>query len=99
MGDTCCLPFSMGAVKNTIEDHVPGAYVTSLMIGSNEGEDQLNGENRGWHEKMPLALQMPRVRFFGGIAAGHWVYSPIAECWHQGRRFFPSHPQAARHGV
>ena len=44
MGDTCCLPFSMGAIEAMIVDAVPGAYVTSLMIGKNEADDEKNGE-------------------------------------------------------
>ena len=35
MGDSCCNPLSMGAVKRIIEDEVPGIYVHSLMIGGN----------------------------------------------------------------
>lgn len=30
MGDTCCLPTSMGWVKKTIEERVPGVYVRYL---------------------------------------------------------------------
>lgn len=44
MGDTCCLPFSMGAIEAMIVDAVPGAYVTSLMVGKNEADDQWNGK-------------------------------------------------------
>ena len=33
MGDSCCNPWSMGAVKRMIQDEVPGIYVHSLMIG------------------------------------------------------------------
>mmetsp|Transcript_12920 Transcript_12920/g.25741 ORF Transcript_12920/g.25741 Transcript_12920/m.25741 type:complete len:311 (-) Transcript_12920:46-978(-) len=43
MGDTCCLPFSMGSIKRTLEAHVEGVYVRSLMIGENEQTDQANG--------------------------------------------------------
>jgi hypothetical protein len=32
MGDTCCLPFSMGAVKKEIEKSLPGVYVVSIMV-------------------------------------------------------------------
>ncbi|KAH8398047.1 hypothetical protein KR222_011638, partial [Zaprionus bogoriensis] len=35
MGDTCCLPFSLGAIKKLIEQHTNGTYVRSLRIGSN----------------------------------------------------------------
>uniref|UniRef100_A0A7S0NFJ3 Palmitoyl-protein thioesterase 1 n=1 Tax=Hanusia phi TaxID=3032 RepID=A0A7S0NFJ3_9CRYP len=43
MGDTCCLPVSMGRVKSLIQKQLPGAYVLSLMIGDNEAKDQYNG--------------------------------------------------------
>lgn len=35
MGDTCCLPFSLGSIKKLIEEHTNGSYVRSLEIGSN----------------------------------------------------------------
>lgn len=34
-GDTCCFPFSMGHVKNFIEEKHNGTYVYSVMIGNN----------------------------------------------------------------
>jgi hypothetical protein len=34
MGDTCCYPFSMGAVKKEIEKSLPGIYVASVCVGS-----------------------------------------------------------------
>ncbi|EGD79194.1 palmitoyl-protein thioesterase 1 [Salpingoeca rosetta] len=43
MGDTCCLPFSMGAVKKEIEKHLPDIYVYSIMLGKNEIEDEFEG--------------------------------------------------------
>ncbi|XP_018015813.1 palmitoyl-protein thioesterase 1-like [Hyalella azteca] len=33
MGDTCCYPFSMGHVKNLIQQQHNGTYVYSIMIG------------------------------------------------------------------
>ncbi|XP_034483740.1 palmitoyl-protein thioesterase 1 [Drosophila innubila] len=35
MGDTCCFPFSLGAIKKLIEAHTNGTYVRSLEIGGN----------------------------------------------------------------
>ena len=32
MGDTCCYPFSMGAVKKEIEKALPGIYVYSVYV-------------------------------------------------------------------
>ncbi|MGH0190585.1 UNVERIFIED_CONTAM: hypothetical protein FKN15_047893 [Acipenser sinensis] len=33
MGDSCCNPLSMGAVKKMVEIKIPGIYVLSLEIG------------------------------------------------------------------
>lgn len=43
MGDSCCNPLSMGAIKKMIETEIPGVYVLSLMIGKNVVEDTENG--------------------------------------------------------
>ena len=43
MGDTCCNPESMGAIKKLIEQQIPGVYVLSLQIGSDVLEDEENG--------------------------------------------------------
>lgn len=43
MGDSCCNPLSMGAIKNLVEKTIPGIYVQSLMIGNNVFEDTTNG--------------------------------------------------------
>nr|XP_033811572.1 palmitoyl-protein thioesterase 1 isoform X2 [Geotrypetes seraphini] len=42
MGDTCCNPFSMGAIKKMVERKIPGIYVLSLMIGNSMAEDLKN---------------------------------------------------------
>jgi len=43
MGDTCCYSFSMGAIKNLIQQTLPGTYVFSVMMGSNMIEDEIEG--------------------------------------------------------
>jgi len=43
MGDTCCDPLSMGAIKRYIEKELPGVYVYSIEIGNNTVEDEANG--------------------------------------------------------
>ncbi|KAG8451642.1 hypothetical protein GDO86_003728 [Hymenochirus boettgeri] len=42
MGDSCCNPFSMGAVKKMVERQIPGIYVLSLRIGNSITEDMKN---------------------------------------------------------
>ncbi|XP_012502158.1 PREDICTED: palmitoyl-protein thioesterase 1 [Propithecus coquereli] len=42
MGDSCCNPLSMGAVKKMIEKKIPGIYVLSLEIGKTMIEDVEN---------------------------------------------------------
>uniref|UniRef100_A0AAQ6A5K4 Palmitoyl-protein thioesterase 1 n=1 Tax=Amphiprion ocellaris TaxID=80972 RepID=A0AAQ6A5K4_AMPOC len=43
MGDSCCNPLSMGAIKKMMEEEIPGIYVLSLMIGKNVVQDTENG--------------------------------------------------------
>jgi len=43
MGDSCCNPLSMGSIKKTIEQQIPGVYVLSLEIGNTIMQDTLNG--------------------------------------------------------
>eukprot|EP00747_Dinoflagellata_sp_TGD_P184692 gnl/TRDRNA2_/TRDRNA2_40559_c0_seq2.p1 gnl/TRDRNA2_/TRDRNA2_40559_c0~~gnl/TRDRNA2_/TRDRNA2_40559_c0_seq2.p1 ORF type:complete len:312 (+),score=63.97 gnl/TRDRNA2_/TRDRNA2_40559_c0_seq2:74-1009(+) len=43
MGDNCCLPFSMGAIKKHLKENIPGIFVHSVEIGSNAAEDTLEG--------------------------------------------------------
>eukprot|EP00095_Tigriopus_kingsejongensis_P009112 maker-scaffold150_size309978-snap-gene-2.11 protein:Tk09112 transcript:maker-scaffold150_size309978-snap-gene-2.11-mRNA-1 annotation:"hypothetical protein BRAFLDRAFT_128749" len=44
MGDSCCLPTSMGHIQSLIENGTePGTYVHSLKIGSNVIDDTING--------------------------------------------------------
>jgi len=56
MGDTCCNPLSMGYIKKTIEDQLPGIYVHSLMIGNNIIEDQMNGFFMNVNDQIEFAL-------------------------------------------
>ncbi|XP_053563274.1 palmitoyl-protein thioesterase 1 [Bombina bombina] len=42
MGDSCCNPISMGAIKKMVENQIPGIYVLSLEIGNNIIEDMEN---------------------------------------------------------
>ncbi|XP_029475361.1 palmitoyl-protein thioesterase 1 [Rhinatrema bivittatum] len=42
MGDTCCNPLSMGAIKKMVETKIPGIYVLSLEIGNSLTEDMKN---------------------------------------------------------
>jgi palmitoyl-protein thioesterase len=42
MGDTCCYPFSMGKIKNLIEQNLPGIYVYSIEVGNTIEQDELN---------------------------------------------------------
>jgi len=42
MGDTCCYPFSMGHIKELIEQNLPGVYVYSIEVGNTLEEDEWN---------------------------------------------------------
>ncbi|XP_016992873.3 palmitoyl-protein thioesterase 1 [Drosophila takahashii] len=43
MGDTCCLPFSLGSIMKLIVEQTQGAYVRSLEIGGNPVMDWQSG--------------------------------------------------------
>jgi len=43
MGDTCCNPFSLGKMKQILEQEIPGVYVNSLMFGRTMMEDASSG--------------------------------------------------------
>lgn len=43
MGDNCCFPFSMGAIKSEIQKAVPGIFVHSIMTGGNVAVDEVEG--------------------------------------------------------
>jgi palmitoyl-protein thioesterase len=58
MGDNCCLPFSMGAVKNLIEDDIKGAYVVSLMLGTNPADDSYNSYFMPVHKQLEMACEI-----------------------------------------
>ncbi|XP_036877142.1 palmitoyl-protein thioesterase 1 isoform X1 [Manis javanica] len=42
MGDSCCNPLSMGAVKKMVGKKIPGIYILSLEIGKDQAEDVEN---------------------------------------------------------
>jgi len=58
MGDNCCHSFSMGAIKNMLEEAIPGVYVHSLMIGQSPNEDTLNGFFKGVDQQISIACDL-----------------------------------------
>ncbi|XP_066152563.1 palmitoyl-protein thioesterase 1 [Euwallacea fornicatus] len=43
MGDSCCFDFSLGAIKEKLNNSIPGVYVLSLQIGDSIIKDMENG--------------------------------------------------------
>lgn len=43
LGDTCCLPFSLGSIKKLLENELNQTYVKSIEIGGNLVEDYESG--------------------------------------------------------
>lgn len=54
MGDSCCNPLSMGAIKKMIEKEIPDIYVLSLMIGKNVVQDTENGFFKDVNEQVAM---------------------------------------------
>lgn len=55
MGDSCCNPLSMGALKGRLKDELPGVYVHSLMIGNNVAADVKNGFFKDTNSQIAMA--------------------------------------------
>ena len=58
MGDCCCNPLSMGAIKRLIESEVPGIHVHSLMIGGNVASDTANGFFMNANDQVKFACDL-----------------------------------------
>ena len=54
----CNICFSMGSVVAYLEQAVPGAYVTSLMVGDNVVQDTENGFFLNINKQIDMVCQM-----------------------------------------
>ncbi|KAF2893403.1 hypothetical protein ILUMI_12797 [Ignelater luminosus] len=43
MGDSCCFPFSLGAVQKRLSEELPGIHIVSVKLGNSLVEDVENG--------------------------------------------------------
>ncbi|XP_034939099.1 palmitoyl-protein thioesterase 1 [Chelonus insularis] len=57
MGDSCCFSFSLGQIKNILEQEIPGVYVKSIRIGDNEIEDVENSYFKNANEQIKEVCQ------------------------------------------
>ncbi|EGC30795.1 hypothetical protein DICPUDRAFT_157425 [Dictyostelium purpureum] len=58
LGDSCCFPFSMGKIKDIIQNQYPGVYVKSIEIGSSIDEDVYNSWFKNVNEQIDMACEM-----------------------------------------
>ncbi|KAM9038392.1 LOW QUALITY PROTEIN: palmitoyl-protein thioesterase 1 [Sarcophilus harrisii] len=58
MGDSCCNPLSMGAIKKLVELKIPGIYVLSLEIGKTLIEDMENSFFLNVNHQVSLVCEM-----------------------------------------
>ncbi|XP_051027357.1 palmitoyl-protein thioesterase 1 [Acomys russatus] len=58
MGDSCCNPVSMGAIKKITEKEIPGIYVLSLKIGKNMMEEMENSFFLNVNLQISMACQI-----------------------------------------
>jgi len=57
MGDTCCYDFSMGRIKQMIEDKIPGIYVYSIEVGDSIESDEWNGFFKNVNDQVDYVCQ------------------------------------------
>ena len=60
MGDSCCLDDSMGRIQKILEENIPGIYVKSIKIGSNENEDLINSYLMDVNRQIEIVCRMLR---------------------------------------
>lgn len=58
MGDSCCLPFSLGSVTKLLQKQLPGVHVNSLRIGDNVVSDTVNGFFGRVDDQVELACKL-----------------------------------------
>ncbi|XP_059110884.1 palmitoyl-protein thioesterase 1 [Peromyscus eremicus] len=58
MGDSCCNPVSMGAIKKMVEKEIPGIYILSLEIGKNMVEDVKNSFFMNVNSQVTIVCQI-----------------------------------------
>ncbi|XP_046397082.1 palmitoyl-protein thioesterase 1 [Ischnura elegans] len=58
MGDNCCNSGSMGAIKQFLEESIPGVYVKSIMIGQNPVEDSENSLFLNANKQIEMACKI-----------------------------------------
>uniref|UniRef100_A0A5S6QK09 Palmitoyl-protein thioesterase 1 n=1 Tax=Trichuris muris TaxID=70415 RepID=A0A5S6QK09_TRIMR len=71
MGDTCCNPRSMYALKTAIEQEIPGVYVLSLSFGENPAKDMEASYFANVNEQVASVCRLlgEDERFSGGYHA------------------------------
>eukprot|EP01104_Vermistella_antarctica_P018573 TRINITY_DN6933_c0_g1_i1.p1 TRINITY_DN6933_c0_g1~~TRINITY_DN6933_c0_g1_i1.p1 ORF type:complete len:314 (-),score=85.29 TRINITY_DN6933_c0_g1_i1:53-973(-) len=57
MGDSCCNPLSMGALKKIIEQTLPGIEVFSIEIGDSEDDDIYNSFFKNVNDQLEMVAQ------------------------------------------
>uniref|UniRef100_A0A8C2CGH9 Palmitoyl-protein thioesterase 1 n=1 Tax=Cyprinus carpio TaxID=7962 RepID=A0A8C2CGH9_CYPCA len=67
MGDSCCNPLSMGAIKKMVEEEVPGIYVLSLMIGKSVVQDTENSFFMDVNEQVSFVCDQLGSQFLRGV--------------------------------
>ncbi|XP_076055849.1 palmitoyl-protein thioesterase 1 isoform X1 [Oratosquilla oratoria] len=95
MGDCCCNPFSMGHIKKIIEEHVPGIYVKSLMIGPNIAADIENGYFMNVNDQVKDVCEQiasnPKLKngynAMGFSQGAQFLRAVVQRCGHKVRNF------------
>lgn len=92
MGDNCCHSWSMGYVKQLLQDHLDQVYVRSLMIGSGPAEDTTNGFFKPVNQQVEEVCE--KIRSDPELQSG---YNAIG--FSQGGQFLRAVAQRCPHGM
>ncbi|PSC70395.1 palmitoyl-thioesterase 1 [Micractinium conductrix] len=105
MGDSCCSPHSMGAVKAAIEAALPGVFVHSIALGSSETTDVLAGYFGNLNAQVAAVcdelLSMDQLQqgyvAVGFSQGGQFMRAVVQRCQHLGPRAHTLVTMGAQH--
>jgi len=94
MGDTCCDPRSIGAIKSYIQKELPGVFVHSIATGASFGQDLWSGYFGSVNSQIEaVCIQLrniPELQKDGGFVgigfsqAGQFLRAVVQRCQHAG---------------
>lgn len=106
MGDTCCQPHSIGAIKSYIQDVLPGVFVHSIATGATLGGDLWSGYFGSVNAQVEAVCdqlrKIPQLQSDGFVGigfsqGGQFLRAVMQRCQHVGPKMHTLVTMGAQH--